>query len=209
MRLFDEISDLSEESMRSIPYDEYFDEMDLTEEEKEKRKQFSREFEDVMLFIFALFSVMRQYGGINKQCIIGQLQSKYSEVVLKYMEIDKYLDDYIADFSIETVDTTINHIDDPFYLSNDRGILISENEANGIFNYGEFSEAIRAGKKRKQWVDVRDRKERETHREVGGTVIPIEDTFVVGNSLMLFPKDTSLGAEIKELANCRCTVKYF
>ena len=40
MRLFGELSDLSEENMRSIPYDEYFDEMDLTEEEKEKRKQF-------------------------------------------------------------------------------------------------------------------------------------------------------------------------
>ena len=209
MRLFGELSDLSEENMRSIPYDEYFDEMDLTEEEKEKRKQFSREFEDVMLFIFTLFSVMRQYGSINKQYIIGQLQSRYSEIVLKYMEIDKYLDDYIADFAIETVDTTIKHIDEPFYLSNDRSILISENEANGIFNYGEFSEAIRAGKKRKQWVDVRDKKERETHREVGGTVIPIEDTFIVGNSLMLFPKDTSYGAEMKEIANCRCTIKYF
>lgn len=209
MRLFDELSNLSEESMRSIPYDEYFDEMDLTEEEKEKRKQFSREFEDVMLFIFALLSVMRQYGSINKKYIIGQLQSRYSEIVLKYMDIDKYLDDYISDFSLETVDTTIKHIDDPFYLSNDRGILISENEANGIFNYGEFSEAIKAGKTSKQWVDVRDRMERETHREVGGTVIPIEDTFVVGNSLMLFPKDTSLGAQMKEIANCRCTIKYF
>lgn len=209
MRIFDELSDLSEESMRSIPYDEYFDEMDLTEEEKEKRKQFSREFEDVMLFIFTLFSVMRQYGNINKQYIIGQLQSRYSEIVLKYMEIDKYLADYIADFVIETVDATIKHIDDPFYLSDDRSILISENEANGIFNYGEFSEAIKAGKTRKQWVDVRDRRERETHREVGGTVIPIGDTFVVGNSLMLFPKDTSLGAQMKEIANCRCTIKYF
>lgn len=209
MRIFDELSDISEKNMRSIPYDEYFDEMDLTEEEKEKRKQFSREFEDVMLFIFALLSVMRQYGSINKKYIIGQLQSRYSELVLQYMDIDKYLDDYIADFSIETVDTTIKHIDDPFYLSNDRGILISENEANGIFNYGEFSEAIKAGKKRKQWVDVRDRKERKTHREVGGMVIPIEDAFIVGNSLMLFPKDTSLGAEMKEIANCRCTVKYF
>lgn len=63
------------------------------------------------------------------------------------MDIDKYLDDYIADFAIETVGATIKHIDEPFYLSNDRGILISENEANGIFNYGEFSEAVKAGKK--------------------------------------------------------------
>lgn len=38
MRLFDELSDLSEENMRSIPYDEYFDKMDLTDEEREKRK---------------------------------------------------------------------------------------------------------------------------------------------------------------------------
>lgn len=207
MRIFDELNILSEKEIQNR--DAYFDEMELSDEQKEKRKEFSRELQDVILFIFALFSVMKEHNGIDKQYIMERLQSGYSEVVLRYMDIDKYLNDYIEDFSTETVDTTRKHINDSFYLSNDRSILISENEANAVFNYGEFAEAIKAGKTRKRWVDIRDKKERETHREVGGTVIPIGDAFEVGDSLMLFPKDASLGAKMKEIANCRCTVEYF
>lgn len=87
MRLFDEINDLSESDILSI--EDYFDEMELSDEEKEQRKEFSESMVDTMLFIFALFSVMRQYDYINKSYIIGQLQSRYSEVVLQYMDIDK------------------------------------------------------------------------------------------------------------------------
>ena len=49
---FDE---LNVPNRRSIPYDEYFDEMDIDEEKKEKRKSFAKKLDDVMLFIFALF----------------------------------------------------------------------------------------------------------------------------------------------------------
>lgn len=87
MREIDEINDLSENNILSIG--DYFDEMELTEEEKEQRKKFAYEMEDTLLFIFALFSVMRQYDYMNKQYIISQLRSKYSDVVLKYMDIDK------------------------------------------------------------------------------------------------------------------------
>ncbi len=207
MRSFDELNILSEKGIQDI--DTYFDEMELSEKEKEKRKEFSRELQDVILFIFALFSVMKEHNSLDEQYIMEQLQSRYSGVVLRYMDIDKYLNDYIEDFSAEAVDTTMKHIGEPFYLSNDRSILISENEANVIFNYGEFAEAIKAGKTRKQWVDIRDKKERKTHREIGGVVIPIRDAFEVGDSLMLFPKDASLGAGMAEIANCRCIAEYF
>ena len=50
----DELNEL--EDRRSIPYDEYFDNMDLTEEEKEKRKSFAEKLDDVMLFIFFFLS---------------------------------------------------------------------------------------------------------------------------------------------------------
>ena len=193
----------------SIPYDKYFDLMDLTEDEKNKRKKFSEEMEDVILFIFALFSIMNQHNRINREFIISQLKERYSEIVLQYMDIDKYLEEYIAAFSEETVDATLNHISKPFYLSGDRSILISENEANGIFNYEQFKKAVDAGKTKKRWDTERDNKARETHAEINGVVIPINEPFVVGNSLMMFPKDTSLNAEMEQIANCRCTVKYF
>lgn len=39
-------------------------------------------------------------------------------------------------------------------------------------------------------------------------VIDIFEPFEVGNSLMMFPKDHSLGAQVKEIAGCRCSLKY-
>lgn len=110
MRLFDEINDLSQDEILDI--DTYFDEMELPDKEKEKRKEFSKSITDVMLFIFALFSVMRQYDYINKKYIISQLQSRYSKVVLQYIDIDKAVDDYIQRFSEEIVDTTLKYLDE-------------------------------------------------------------------------------------------------
>lgn len=36
----------------------------------------------------------------------------------------------------------------------------------------------------------------------------VVDIFLVGTSMMMFPKDDSLGASAKEIINCRCSVKY-
>lgn len=188
---------------------EYFDEMDLPELEKKKRKAFAQSFFDAMLFIFALFSVMKQYNRINKEFIISQLQSRYSEIVLQYMDIDKYLEDYISNFSKETVDVTLRRIDEPFYLSQDRGILISVNEANNTLNYKDFLDAKENGKTRKQWITEKDKKVRKTHKILDDKTISIDDVFLVGDTFMRFPHDTLYGIDYTELSNCRCTIKYF
>lgn len=195
---------------RSIPYDEYFEDMELAEEEKKDRKKFAESMEEVMLFIFALFSVMKQYGYRDKDFITRQLQMKYSEVILKFMDLDKYLEDYIAKFSRETIDITVQHENEKYYTSDDRAMLISENESHLAFSHKEFSDAVKAGKKFKQWIDIRDNRERKTHRKVGRTILPINEPFVVGDSLMMYPKDTeNFGAKAEEVVNCRCSAKYF
>lgn len=204
---FEELNNL--ESRRSMPYKKYFGEMDLTEKEKEKRKSFAEKLDDVMLFIFALIAIMKANNRINKEYIRKQLIYRYNEVLSSYMPIDEYLTGYVNSFADDTMDSTYRNIENPFFLSVDRVVLIAENEANGVFGYSEFLEAIRQGKTMKQWVDIRDKRERKTHLKVGGTKIPILRPFVVGKSLMNFPKDISYGAEMKEIANCRCTVKYF
>lgn len=207
MRIFDEINSLSEDEILDI--EDYFDSMELSESEKQERKNFAREVDDMLLFIFALFSAMKEYDYINKQFIISQLQSRYSDIVLQYMDIDKYIEDYITEFSQETVDTTLKYIDDEFYLSDDRGLLISVNEANTTLNYKDYANAIKAGKTRKQWITEKDKKVRKTHRALDDETIPIEDTFIVGDTLMRFPHDTLYGIDYKELSNCRCSIKYF
>ena len=124
-------------------------------------------------------------------------------------EINSYLEEYSKEFADDVVRSTLDNIDDEYYMSNDRAMFAAENEANTVLNYLEFKEAVANGKTRKRWVDIRDSRERKTHRQVGGTVIGIEEAFMVGNSLMMFPKDTSMGAEAKEIIGCRCTIKYF
>lgn len=207
MRTIDEINDLPESGI--LPIEDYFDEMELSEEEKDQRKKFAFEMENALLFIFILFLTMKEYNYINKQFIINQLEARYSEIVSKYVDIDKYIEGYIIEFSADTVNTTIKNEDTPYFTSDDRAVLIAENESHFTFSRKEYLDAVKEGKKRKQWVDIRDKKERKTHREVGGTVIPIDQPFIVGNSLMMFATDHSLNAEAKELINCRCTTRYF
>lgn len=210
MRLFDEISDLSQEEILDI--NTYFDEMELPNEEKEKRKEFSESMVDIIIFIFALFSVMRQYDNVNKQFIVSQLQSRYSELVLQYMDIDKLVDDYIQRFSEEIVDTTLKYPNEEYYLSDDRATIISVNEANSILGYRQLQEAKEKGYTKKTWITEGDKKVRKTHREVDMQEIPLFEYFLVGNSLMLFPHDnmSEYGryAEAKEIINCRCLVVY-
>ena len=202
--MFDELSIL-----RPFSYDEYFDEMNLSSEDKERRKEFSTDVEEVMIFIFALILVMRQNDYFNKDYVISELEIRFSKVISKYTTLNTYLKEYAKRFSEEIIDTTMQYLEVPFYLSEGRAVLISANEANSVFNYEKYIKAIKNGKTKKKWVDIRDERERETHREVGGTVIPIDRAFLVGESFLLYPKDTSLGASMEEIANCRCTVEYY
>lgn len=208
MRIFDEINDLSQSNILSI--DDYFDEIEeLTEKEREKRKKFAFEMEDIILFIFALFLTMKDYNYINEEYIKSQLQSRYLELVRKYgVDIDFDVSEYVKKFSQDTVNTTLRNGDTLYFVSDDRATLIAENESQNTFNRQDYIDAIKAGRTRKQWVDIRDKKERETHREVGGTIIPIEEYFVVGNSLLLYPHDYSMNPEAKETVNCRCSIRY-
>lgn len=207
MRLFDEISDLSQEEILDI--NTYFDEMELPNEEKENRKEFSESMVDIMIFIFALFSVMRQYDNVNKQFIVSQLQSRYSELVLQYMDIDKLVDDYIQRFSEEIVDTTLKYPNEEYYLSDDRATIISVNEANSILGYRQLQEAKEKGYTKKTWITEGDKKVRETHREVDMKEIQIDEYFLVGDSLMMYPHDNiTFDIDPKEIINCRCSVVY-
>lgn len=209
MTEFDEIISLPDRGILSI--DDYFDEIEeLTEKEREQRKKFAFEMEDVFLFIFALFLETKEYGYQNNDFIIRQLLERYSETVVRFMDMDQYLKKYIEKFSRETVEITIRHEGDEYYTSDERATLIGENESHFVFSHKEFSDAVKAGKTKKQWMDIRDDRERKTHREVGRTILPINKPFLVGNSKMMHPKDAeTYGASAKEIVNCRCSARYF
>lgn len=60
----------------------------------------------------------------------------------------------------------------------------------------------------KDWDTVGDEKVRQAHVFADGQRREIKQAFNVGGELLLFPGDTSLGATIGNVANCRCSAQY-
>ena len=200
---------------RSEPYKEYFSKMSISDKEKQERIAFSEQMEEVVLYILALIETTIESGETNQEYIQTQFYDKYLDVIASYMLIDTYIKQYALDVTKQIIDATFERfsaedksITDDYYLSNDRAMFISECEANSILNYRQYSKAVKAGKTKKKWIDVGDKRERKTHLEVGETILPIDEPFSVGDSLLQFPKDTSLGASADEIVNCRCSIQY-
>lgn len=204
-----EFDELNNPKSRAIPYEQYFGEMELTEEQKEERIKASKRIEDMMLFLFSLLSVMKEYSYENLEFVVSQVKNQYSDILSVSMEMDEYLNGYVNDFSVQIVETTQNHMDDEWYLSDDRAMFVAENEANTTFNYLEYKKAVESGKTKKRWITMRDRHVRHTHQFADGKSIGINDVFLVGDSEMFYPKDTTFGASAREIVNCRCSIKYF
>jgi hypothetical protein len=60
----------------------------------------------------------------------------------------------------------------------------------------------------KMWITMGDNRVRQSHRGANGQRRHDTEPFQVGSSLLMYPADGSLGAEIKELVRCRCFVYY-
>lgn len=211
---YDELN-IRPNNRRSEPYKEYFSKMSISDKEKQERVTFSEQMEEVVLYILALIETTIESGETNREYIQTQFYDKYLDVIASYMLIDTYIKQYTLGVTKQIIDATFERfsaedksIADDYYLSNDRAMFISECEANSILNYRQYSKAVKAGKTKKKWIDVGDKRERKTHLEVGGTILPIDEPFSVGDSLLQFPKDTSLGSSADEIVNCRCSIQY-
>ena len=211
---YDELN-IRPNNRRSEPYKEYFSKMSISDKEKQERIAFSEQMEEVVLYILTLIETTIESGETNMEYIQTQFYDKYLDVIASYMLIDTYIKQYVLGVTKQIIDATFERfsvedrsITDDYYLSNDRAMFISECEANSILNYRQYSKAVKAGKTKKKWIDVGDKRERKTHLEVGGITLPIDEPFSVGDSLLQFPKDTSLGASADEIVNCRCSIQY-
>lgn len=58
----------------------------------------------------------------------------------------------------------------------------------------------------KKWITARDANVRDSHIAMEGVEVPLDELFNVNGSMMLCPGDTSNGAELSEVINCRCDV---
>lgn len=193
-------------SVRSMPYEKYFGEMVLSKPQIKQRIEFAEKFEDKLLEFLTLFTLVMSYGQ-DDSFLRLQLQQFYFEITTQYIATDDYIQKHGEEFADNFIETTKKHKADPWYTSEDRAKFNAENEANDILNYSDFQDAIAAGYTHKKWCTMRDKKVRDTHKMVEGKVIPIDDFFDVGDSLLRFPGDTEYD-EGTETVNCRCSLKY-
>lgn len=212
---FDELNRLYEEnhrgSLRSMPFDRFFGEMDLSQEQKDKRKRTAREIQQFMLLaIMSMYNMMEE-GGYDFSDASRIITQRYNDLLdeLGLSLTAFFVASHVESTAAEIVSATLNHPDDPYFFSTDRARLIAENEANSIYNDAQFQDAILTGKTRKGWRAILDSRTRQTHIVANGQEIPIDLPFEVGDSLLMFPRDMSLGASPDEIVNCRCTAYYF
>ena len=193
---------------RSEDYEEYFDVMDLPDEDKKKRVTLAEKLGDNFLLVLAFLFTVQQYQQIDWTVIQLRFEYAYRDALSGTIKTDEYLDDYIKWFSYDVTDSTREHVDDPYYYSADRSRLMAENESASTWSYDDYSQALQSGMKRKQWKTQRDKRVRESHAQADGKIIGIDELFFVGNSLFRFPRDDMYSPDAADRVNCRCVAKY-
>ena len=202
------------EKRNILPIDQFFDEMYLTDSEKEERKDLAKALFIIFSAILTIIKANELLGNEHdmayyKEYVSGNMKSLYRAT----FGSDKYvsqLDDFANDF----IDVTMRNISssttpDAYFTSDDRAIVNAENQANIVYNQNQYEEAIHVGKTMKKWVTMHDKRVRKTHEEADGQTVAIDKPFEVGGYEMMFCCDKSRGAHSKEVINCRCTCVYY
>jgi len=182
----------------------YFEVMEIPKEDRKKRVDLALEFYDIFLYILLSIKTDLKYDRLEEpQGYMESLNYRIRDMLgdLPYEE------EYIPQLSKDVIETTFRHLDEEYYFSEDRTILISQNEANTVMNSIDYVSAKRSGKTRKTWITEKDNRVRPWHEEVDELTIPIDEMFQVGNDQMRFPHDYINGSP-ENLINCRCTCLY-
>ena len=225
---FDNLNNIQTEyTEESFDIERFIDEMEISDEQKDNRKELAQELSLALMFLFALVrEQMNYYGYIDYAILYNRFKGKFEPIVLKYARNDEYIQTYVDKASNDIINTTINRAaldtaiivgamqaeesNTDFWLSQERADIVAANEANTILNYEELQEAVDEGKTKKQWVTMHDRRVRHTHRQIDGKTIDIDEFFQVGDVQLMIPRDEVndwTGGE--ETANCRCTLRFY
>ena len=203
------IDELSNLQTRSVEPEKYFGEMDLDEEQVEKRIKYTKKANELFDIILILLLTMRDNGEVDYSYARTLLETWLLSLIAEFTTPDDYLIDYASDTAFNFVDTTQKNIDKEWYTSSDRALFNAENSANDVLNYSEYEQAIKEGKTHKQWITESDNRVRDSHKDVEKKPIPIKEYFRVGMAKMRFPKDYEYAAAFpEELVNCRCSIRY-
>ena len=204
---FDELNDLVG-FKRSLPFNVYFGEMQISTEQKERRIKIAERFEDGLLEVLAWAFYTQQLRTLSEAEVRGRVKGVFQTAlgtdIKRLPETDKMIDTLAKEIARTTVKRGKT---DPFFDSADRARLVAEDTANHFENYFDF-EVAKGRYKWKTWDTILDGRERATHFIADGQTQPIAMPFEVGTSLLMYPHDGSLGASASELIGCRCSVSY-
>lgn len=99
-----------------------------------------------------------------------------------------------------------------------RGEAIGRTEALAALNRSEYEATRQALERsdlplaaaRKVWDSAGDRRVRNSHRELDGTSVGIDEPFIspATGKPMMHPGDTTLGAKARDVIHCRCKIRY-
>lgn len=79
--------------------------------------------------------------------------------------------------------------------------VVSGSNAANLYSY-QASSVVEA----KTWLATRDTRTRDTHMDSDGQEVSVNEPFIVGGFRLMAPGDTSLGAGLEEIVNCRCAL---
>lgn len=199
---FDELNSLSRET-----YEEIFDVMPISEDQKTDRVLIAMALEDKFLEILSLVELRRKENKPWLGDVIELFMLAFLDVAAHRID-DDGIRAKAERFGQEVGLSTYTNIDDEYYTSADRAINMAATESNAIMCYGECADALAEGKTMKTWMTTIDGRERDWHGEVNGVTIPIDEPFEVDGELLMYPLDDSLGAGAGNIANCRCVAEY-
>ena len=205
---FDELNSLLA-NKRSMSFEQFFGEMELSDDEIQQRIELAEKLEDGFLFVLALLFTMQQYNEVNWERARQEYENRYLSALAGYVTITPYIRQYVRDMSYDIMDSTKKHQAEYYYYSPDRGKFMAECEANTTRSYQCNEDAIAQGKTMKRWLTMGDKRVRTAHKEVGGTSKPIGEPFYVGGSLMMFPRDTQYSPPNSLVCGCRCSIIYY
>jgi len=184
----------------------YFDEMYLTDSEKEEREDLARNIYIIISAILTIIKANEMLGNEHDIDYYKQYISNSLQVVIDGVFGDGTYQDLVYRFADEFIDTTMKHINDPYFTSEERAIVNAENQSNSIYNRKQYDNAVRDGKTKKKWVTMHDKRVRKAHEEADGQEVDINKPFEVGGEELDFPCDPLAGA--KNTVNCRCICLY-
>lgn len=181
----------------------YFKVMDISEEDRKKRIDYAFLFYEAVWYVLTMIRLENERNRLDdKESYRVSLEYRIKDII----EDTPVDEGYIENITADIIDTTFRHLDDEYFLSERRAVLIAQNEANTVMNGADFFNAKKSGKTHKQWIAQIDETTRGWHLEADGTFIPIDEKFKVGGEEMRFPHDPTASPE--NLVNCRCTCIY-